>query len=56
MDMIRAEAIPARAPQDDLPEIDARDLLNGHRVIRIVHEDRAYTLRLTRQGKLLLTR
>ena len=38
------------------PVHNAVDLLNGNRVAHIVLEDQVYTLRLTRAGKLLLTK
>lgn len=38
------------------PVHSAEDLLNGNRVAYIALEDQVYTLRLTRAGKLLLTK
>jgi hemin uptake protein HemP len=36
--------------------IRLEDLLQGQRDIQIMHGDRAYRLRLTRNGKLILTK
>ncbi|RKF13803.1 hemin uptake protein HemP [Roseovarius spongiae] len=44
------------APADDAPTFDARDLLSGADRARIVLEDQVYTLRITRAGKLILTK
>lgn len=44
---VRAEAVPS---------IAALDLLRGGDVVRIVLGDQVYTLRLTRAGKLILTK
>ncbi|MEM9100012.1 MAG: hemin uptake protein HemP [Pseudomonadota bacterium] len=39
-----------------VPTYLAQDLLQGGRVAAIMLDDQIYTLRLTRQGKLLLTK
>ena len=39
-----------------VPTLTARSLLGGGRVIRIEHEGELYTLRLTRNNKLILTK
>ncbi|MGB3553527.1 MAG: hemin uptake protein HemP [Jannaschia sp.] len=39
-----------------IPEHDAQALLGGSDVARIVLGDQVYTLRLTRAGKLILTK
>ena len=36
--------------------IDSRRLLNGHDTVDIAHQGELYRLRLTRQGKLILTK
>ncbi len=36
--------------------VDSATLLNGARILLIHHEGETYTLRLTRQNKLLLTK
>jgi hemin uptake protein HemP len=40
----------------DAPRYDARRLLSGAREAQLILDGKAYTLRLTRQGKLLLTK
>lgn len=37
------------------PTIDSRELFQGGRVVRILHEGREYWLRITSAGKLILT-
>lgn len=44
------------AQSTSAPVHSAEDLLNGNRVAYISLEDQVYTLRLTRAGKLLLTK
>ena len=39
-----------------MPTLTARSLLGTGRVIRIEHEGELYTLRLTRNNKLILTK
>lgn len=39
-----------------LPAYDARDLTDGGDQARIVLDDQVYTLRITRAGKLILTK
>ena len=36
--------------------LSSRDLLGGHRDMTIIHRGKAYCLRETRQGKLILTK
>ncbi|MEM0923900.1 MAG: hemin uptake protein HemP [Pseudomonadota bacterium] len=36
--------------------VDSADLMQGARIMHIRHGDQVYTLRVTRQGKLLLTK
>lgn len=45
-----------RAPTPALPVHDARRLLAGGTEARIVLDAAVYTLRITRQGKLILTK
>ena len=40
----------------DVPIVAAADLLRGGTTVRIVLDQKVYTLRLTRAGKLILTR
>jgi hemin uptake protein HemP len=37
-------------------QVDLKDLLQGSSEIEIVHQDEVYTLRLTRNNKLILTK
>lgn len=41
---------------DQFPYYDARDLTEGQGQARIVLDDKTYTLRITRAGKLILTK
>jgi len=43
-------------PEDKIPVYDARDLTEGGPLAGIKLEDRLYTLRITRTGKLILTK
>lgn len=43
-------------PDDGLPDFDAREMLAGNATARIRLDDQTYILRLTRQGKLILTK
>ena len=48
---------PARFPvTDDTPMHDARALTQGGAQARILLDGQIYTLRITRQGKLILTK
>ncbi len=44
------------APEDKLPLHEATDLTNGGVLARIKLEDQLYFLRITRAGKLILTK
>jgi hemin uptake protein HemP len=46
----------ARAVGEPAPHHDARRLTAGGREARIVLDEAVYTLRITRQGKLILTK
>ena len=50
-----AKEAPQR-PQDTLPLYDASDLTKGGDLARIKLDDQLYTLRITRAGKLILTK
>ena len=41
---------------ESLPAFDARLLTNAQGIAQIVLDDKVYTLRITRQGKLILTK
>ena len=43
-------------PKDNLPVYEATDLTKGGDLARIKLEDQLYTLRITRAGKLILTK
>jgi len=48
---------PPKQPQQEvLPTYAARDLTDGGGLAKIVLEDQTYTLRITRAGKLILTK
>ena len=45
------------APADDArPAIDSARLLDGHTQVTILHGNESYSLRLTKNGKLILTK
>ncbi|MEM8979782.1 MAG: hemin uptake protein HemP [Pseudomonadota bacterium] len=51
--------VPTQAtarPLDQLPIYDANDLTQGGDLARIKLDDQVYTLRITRAGKLILTK
>jgi hemin uptake protein HemP len=51
------QATPQRdLPARPLPAFAARDLTGGGDTAQIVLDDRIYTLRITRAGKLILTK
>ena len=43
-------------PEDNIPIYEATDLTQGGELARIKLEDQLYTLRITRAGKLILTK
>ncbi len=49
---------PAAAPTaaDLPPRVDSHQLLRGHRTIEIEHGEQRYTLRVTKDNKLILTK
>jgi hemin uptake protein HemP len=51
----REDALPAR-PLRQPARVDATALLGGGRELVIVHHEEEYRLRLTRKGKLILTK
>lgn len=46
----------AESPQNAMPSHDATDLTEGGSVAHIRLSDQTYTLRITRAGKLILTK
>jgi hemin uptake protein HemP len=59
MDRRLPAAAPARPPTTDLPAsrtLSTDELFRGATELRIVHGREEYRLRVTRQGKLILTK
>jgi hemin uptake protein HemP len=52
----RLMAAPRMAAATPAPAVDSRLLLNGSREIEIVHGDKVYRLRHTRNDKLILVK
>jgi len=50
------EAPPAKTTSTDTNSISSQDLFQGRQEICIEHEGQVYRLRITRQGKLILTK
>ncbi|EBA13995.1 hemin uptake protein HemP [Roseobacter sp. CCS2] len=51
------KAVPtAPAPPQNLPHYDARDLISHGEQAHIILDDQVYVLRITRAGKLILTK
>ncbi len=40
----------------DLVQIDSKELFVAAKVVQIIHNDQVYTLRITRDNKLILTK
>lgn len=51
-----AQSIIRQDTSEALPTHDARDLTEGGTLAQIRLDDQLYTLRITRQGKLILTK
>ncbi|HEX3754897.1 MAG TPA: hemin uptake protein HemP [Rhizomicrobium sp.] len=49
----RPPVLPAKQP---IPRLDVQDLLGSAREAVLVHQDEEYRLRLTSNGKLILTK
>jgi len=47
---------PPPAAAEPVPRIDSSQLLRGGRTVEIDHAGQRYTLRLTRENKLILTK
>jgi hemin uptake protein HemP len=54
--MIPSTTSPATPPSRETPVIPSEALLRGGQQVVIAHANQSYTLRLTRQGKLILTK
>lgn len=55
-DTMNASVSPARTYQDSTPVHDAHNLTQGGQQARIVLDGKVYSLRITRAGKLILTK
>lgn len=56
-DFTRAECAPAYPQAAETPRrVSSLDLMSAGRLLEIEHRGQVYTLRLTRQDKLLLTK
>lgn len=51
-----AAGAPSMAPVDKKPRIESTHLFQGEREVVIVHQTKEYSLRITRNGKLILTK
>ncbi|MGE4418723.1 MAG: hemin uptake protein HemP [Sulfurimonas sp.] len=40
----------------DVQEIDSKKLFKSEKVVKIIHDNQVYTLRITRENKLILTK
>lgn len=47
---------PEPTPSEGPPTYRSQDLFMGHGQVNILHKDMRYTLRETREGKLILTK
>jgi len=54
---VRPSKMTGRPPTEPIPsrQISSRDLMGGAKELVIVHEGRRYYLRVTQNGKLILT-
>ncbi len=56
MAMLHSAVEQAKIPEDGSPTYNAVELTKNGNVARIILEDQIYTLRITRSGKLILTK
>ena len=54
--MLHATVEKPNIPEDDSPTYNAVELTKNGSVARIILENQIYTLRITRSGKLILTK
>lgn len=54
--MMTQRPVPARQTVDKTPTFDALEMTGPDGLARIVLRDQVYTLRITRAGKLILTK
>jgi len=40
----------------DVQKIDSKKLFKSEKVVKIIHDNQVYTLRITRENKLILTK
>jgi hemin uptake protein HemP len=53
------DVTPPLPPEDQAvarPQLNSQELLQGHRMVEIRHNDEVYRLQATRLGKLILTK
>jgi hemin uptake protein HemP len=53
---LKPPVAPATTPASAPNAVTSSELLGGRRELRIVHQGEQYTLRITRLGKLILTK
>lgn len=56
MTMMNAIGLPSEPALAALPTYDARAMTGGDGLAQIVLDDKVYTLRITKAGKLILTK
>ena len=54
--MLHSAVEKTKIPEDDSPTYSAKELTKNGNVARIILEKQVYTLRITRSGKLILTK
>ena len=54
--MLHSAVEETKIPEDDTPTYNAVELTKNGNVARIILENQIYTLRITRSGKLILTK
>ena len=54
--MLHSAVEKTKIPADDFPTYDAVELTKNGNVARIILEKQVYTLRITKSGKLILTK
>jgi len=54
--MLHSAVDKTQIPEDDSPTYNAVELTKNGNVARIILENQIYTLRITRSGKLILTK
>ena len=54
--MLHSAVEKTKLPEDDFPTYNAVELTKNGNIARIILENQVYTLRITRSGKLILTK